>query len=65
LGEREEVNPCVERMKWQPYLMGMDRAELIACIEEPVAEPDPRNNDKGKPIEAALWAAMVGLARSS
>ena len=64
LGERDEVHPYVKRTQWLPYLMGMDRADLMACIEGPVAELDPRNNDEGQSIEAAIWAAMVGLARS-
>jgi hypothetical protein len=40
-GERNEVNPWVERTQWLPYLLGMERSDLLACIEEPVAEPDP------------------------
>jgi hypothetical protein len=40
---------------------GMERADLLACIEEPVAEPDPRSDDEGEPVEAAIWAAMDGL----
>jgi hypothetical protein len=42
----------------------MERAELMACIEEPVAEPNPRNNDEAEPVEAAIWAALAGLTRS-
>jgi hypothetical protein len=64
-GERDEVNPWVERTQWLPYLVGIERADLMACIEEPVAEPDPRNNGKGEPVEAAIWAAMAGLTRFS
>jgi hypothetical protein len=43
----------------------MERSDLLACIEEPVAEPDPRSNNKAEPIEAAIWAAMDGLTRFS
>jgi hypothetical protein len=43
----------------------MERADLIACIEKPVAEPDPRSDNEGEPIEAAIWAAMAGLMRFS
>ncbi|KAF1938208.1 hypothetical protein EJ02DRAFT_425896 [Clathrospora elynae] len=64
-GERDEVNPWVERTQWLPCLVGMERADLIACIEEPIAEPDPRSNNKTEPIEAAIWAAMSGLTRFS
>jgi hypothetical protein len=41
-GERDEVNPWLERTQWLPYLVGMERAELMACIEGPLAELDPR-----------------------
>ncbi|CAG5136910.1 uncharacterized protein ALTATR162_LOCUS4 [Alternaria atra] len=41
-GERDEVNPWLERTQWLPYLVGMERPELMACIEEPVAELEPR-----------------------
>ena len=64
-GERDEVNPWVERTQWLPYLVGMERADLMACIEEPVAEPDPRSNQESEPVEAAIWAAMAGLTRYS
>jgi hypothetical protein len=64
-GKRDEVNPWVERTQWLPYLVGMERADLMACIEEPVAEPDPRSNNKGEPIEATIWAAMAGLTQFS
>ena len=43
-GERNEVNPWLERTQWLPYLVGMEQTDLMACIEEPVAEPDPRSN---------------------
>jgi hypothetical protein len=39
--ERDEVNPWLEWTQWLLYLVGMERPELLACIEEPVAEPDP------------------------
>jgi hypothetical protein len=64
-GEHDEVNPWVERTQWLPYLLGMERSDLLACIDKPVAEPDPRSNDKPEPIEAAIWAAMDGLTRFS
>jgi hypothetical protein len=64
-GERDEVNPWVERTQWLPYLVGTERLDLMACIEEPVAEPDSRNDEEAEPIEAAIWAAMEGLTRFS
>jgi hypothetical protein len=55
----------VERTQWLPYLVGIEREDLLACIEEPVAEPDPRSSDEGELVEAAIWAAMDGLMRFS
>ncbi|KAF1828970.1 hypothetical protein BDW02DRAFT_537164, partial [Decorospora gaudefroyi] len=34
-GERDEVNPWLERTQWLPYLVGIEQLELIACVEEP------------------------------
>jgi hypothetical protein len=59
------VNLWVERTQWLPQLVGIERADLRACIEGPVAEPDPRSADKGEPIEAAIWAAMARFTRFS
>jgi hypothetical protein len=42
-------------------LVGTERAELMACIEELVAELDPRSDEEAEPIEVAIWAAMEGL----
>ena len=64
-GERDEVNPWLERTQWLPYLIGTERPELLACIEEPVAEPDPGQDQHAEPIEAAIWRAMDDLARFS
>ena len=64
-GERDEVNPWLERTQWLPYLVGMERAELLGCVEEPMAEPDPRQEQQAEPVEAAMWEAMDGLARFS
>jgi hypothetical protein len=64
-GQRDEVNPWLERTQWLPYLVGMERPDLLACIEEPMADPDPRKDNKAKPVEAAIWAAMDGLVRFS
>jgi hypothetical protein len=65
VGERNEVNPWVERTQWLPYLVGMERADLIACIEKPVAELDPRSDNKAELMEAAIWEAMDKLTRFS
>jgi hypothetical protein len=64
-GERDEVNPWLERTQWLPYLVGMERPGLLACVEEPVSDPDPRKDEEAEPVEAAIWAAMDGLVRFS
>lgn len=64
-GERDEVNPWLERTQWLPYLVGMERPDLLACVEEPITEPDPRTEEEAEPVEAAIWAAMEGLTRFS
>jgi hypothetical protein len=48
-----------------PYLVGIERPDLLACVEEPVTEPDPQKEEEAEPVEAAIWAAMDGLARFS
>jgi hypothetical protein len=53
-GERDEVNLWIERTQWLLYLVGTERAELIACIEELVAELDPRSDKEAEPTEAAI-----------
>ena len=48
------------------YLVGIERPKLLACIKEPVAEPNPRQEEQqAEPVEAAMWAAIEGLARLS
>ncbi|KAK5011506.1 hypothetical protein LTR28_001223, partial [Elasticomyces elasticus] len=60
-GEKDEINPWLERTQWQPYLLGLERPDLLECIEEPNSDP---KKDK-EPVEAAIWEAMDGLARFS
>jgi len=60
-GEKDEVNPWLERTQWQPYLVRLKRSDLMACIEEP--NTDPKKDEE--PVEAAIWEAMDGLARFS
>jgi hypothetical protein len=64
-GERDEVNPWLERTQWLLYLVGMERPDLLACVEEPVSDADPRKDEEAEPVEAAIWAAMDGLVRFS
>jgi hypothetical protein len=35
-------------------LVGIEQEDLLACIEEPMAEPDLRSEDEGEPVEAAI-----------
>lgn len=56
-GARDEVNPWLERTGWMPYLVGMERPELLASVEEPKGEEEP--------VAAAIWEAMDELARFS
>jgi hypothetical protein len=37
----------------------MDWADLIACLEEPVAKPDPRHDNEAELVEAAIWASKI------
>jgi hypothetical protein len=32
----------------------MERSDLLAYIEEPIAEPDPRSDNKAELIESAI-----------
>jgi hypothetical protein len=49
-----------------PYLVSIERLELLASIKEPVAEPDLRQEEQqAEPVEAAMWEAMDGLAQFS
>jgi hypothetical protein len=48
-----------------PYLVGIERPDLLACVEEPVTEPNPQKEKKAEPVEAAIWTAMDGLVRFS
>lgn len=60
-GEKDEINPWLQRTGWLPCLVGMERPDLLACVEEPNA--DPKKDEE--PVEAAIWEAMDGLARFS
>jgi hypothetical protein len=57
VGEHREAgkqdNPD-ERTQWLPYLVGIEQADVITCIEEPVAKPDPRSENETRLIEAAI-----------
>ena len=59
-GERDEVNPWLERAQWQPYLMGIDRDDLLQSIREPSIDAD---EGEAEPVERAVWQAMDDVAR--
>jgi hypothetical protein len=59
------VNLWLERTQWLLYLVGMERPDLLACVEEPVTDSDLRKNEEVELVEAAIWAAMDGLVRFS
>jgi hypothetical protein len=43
----------------------MERPDLLACVEEPITNPNPRKNEEVELVEAAIWAAIDRLARFS
>jgi hypothetical protein len=45
-----------------PYLVGIERPNLLAYVEEPITNPNPRKNKEVKLVEAAIWAAIDRLA---
>jgi hypothetical protein len=47
------------------YLVGIERPNLLVCVEEPVSDADPRKDEKAELVEAAIWTAMDGLVRFS
>jgi RecQ family ATP-dependent DNA helicase len=52
-GGVNEVNPWLERAGWHTYLMGLDREELVASVDNP--------NSETEPIAAVIWDAMDSL----
>ncbi|EKG08964.1 hypothetical protein MPH_14081, partial [Macrophomina phaseolina MS6] len=57
-GEKDEVSPWLDRTQWLPYLVDLNRDELLAAIEEPNTNPDREE----EPIAAAVWKAMDDIA---
>jgi hypothetical protein len=37
-----------------PYLVGIERPDLLAYVKEPVTNPNPRKNEEVKLVEAAI-----------
>ncbi|KAG9381479.1 DUF3505 multi-domain protein [Pyrenophora tritici-repentis] len=54
-GERDEVNPWLERTQWLPYLVGMERPDLLACIEGPWQSQMP-----GRSSRPSRWKQRFG-----
>jgi hypothetical protein len=48
-----------------PYLVSIERPNLLACVEEPVSDADLQKNEEAELVEAAIWAAMDRLVRFS
>jgi hypothetical protein len=45
--------------------VGIERPDLLVCIEEPVTNSDPRKEEEVELVEVVIWAAIDGLARCS
>jgi hypothetical protein len=43
------------------YLVGIERPDLLACVEEPVTKPNPQKKKETKLVEAAIWTAINKL----
>jgi hypothetical protein len=37
-----------------PYLVGIERPNLLACVKEPVSDANPQKNKEAEPVEAAI-----------
>jgi hypothetical protein len=37
-----------------PYLVGIERPNLLACVEEPVSDANPRKDEEAELVEAAI-----------
>jgi hypothetical protein len=48
-----------------PYLVGIERPDLLACVEEPVTKPNLRKEEEAELVEAAIWTAIDRLVRFS
>jgi hypothetical protein len=45
--------------------VGIERPDLLACVEEPVSDADSRKDEEAEPVEVAIWAAIDRLVRFS
>jgi hypothetical protein len=45
--------------------VGIERPDLLAYIEKPVSDADPRKDEEAELVEAAIWAAIDELVQFS
>ncbi len=60
-GEKDEVNPWLERTGWHKYLKGLNMPKLFDSVEEPNSDPEAEE----EPVEAAIWKVMGEVAEIS
>jgi hypothetical protein len=48
-----------------PYLVGIKRPNLLACIEKPVTKLNLQKKKEAELVEAAIWMAIDRLVRFS
>jgi hypothetical protein len=53
----DEINPWLERTRWEPYLAGLDHAPLVLCVTKP--------DEEEKPVNAMIWQTMSELIQYS
>jgi hypothetical protein len=46
-------------------LVGIERPDLLAYVEEPVTDADSRKDEEAELVEAAIWTAIDRLVRFS
>jgi hypothetical protein len=44
----------LEQMQWLLYLVGIERPNLLACVEEPITKPNSQKKKEAKLVEAAI-----------
>jgi hypothetical protein len=59
-GEKDEVNVWLERTRWESYLKGYNREELLAAVEKPDSNPG-----KEEQFEEIVWKTMTEVAMTS
>jgi hypothetical protein len=59
-GEKNEVNPWLQRTGWEVYLKDYNREELLASVEKPGGNPE-----KEEHFEEIVWGTMTRVATTS